>query len=131
MNIWSHAERTIRRSRITAANEEEAGGISQGDYHYEPEYLPEGYAVNEVSEEYDFFYHIEYVDPQAYAAYEQALAKQAEQYGGEGEIPQGERVMYEGPFISMRNSAASRERLSLILRTRSTKNWKSTAVRLI
>ena len=85
--------------KITAANEEEAGGISQGDYHYEPEYLPEGYAVNEVSEEYDFFYHIEYVDPQAYAAYEQALAKQAEQYGGEGEIPQGKRVTYEGPFI--------------------------------
>ena len=85
--------------QITAANEQERGSISQGDYHYEPGYLPDGYVLKEASEEYDFFYHMEYVQPQAYAEYEQALADQIAEYGSEDEIPQEERVQYDGPFI--------------------------------
>ena len=87
------------RVQVTAVDEQDAGSISQGNYHYAPGYLPDGYVLQEEEEEYDFFYHIEYVQPQAYAEYEQALADQIAQYGSEEEIPQELRVQYEGPFI--------------------------------
>ena len=84
--------------RITAANglEEE---ISEGDYHYEPDYLPDGYVMTGSNEEYDFFYSIEYRDEEENEEYEQQLAALIEQYGSQEAIPEEEQISYEGRWI--------------------------------
>ncbi|HIV86787.1 MAG TPA: DUF4367 domain-containing protein [Candidatus Pygmaiobacter gallistercoris] len=84
--------------RISAANGMVAE-ISQGDYHYEPDYLPAGFRVTGKSEEFDFFYSVEYSDEKAYAAYEEQFNKLIEKYGSQQAIPEEEQITYQGPWI--------------------------------
>ena len=86
--------------QVTAADEKVRGRmISEGDYHYEPSFVPRGFVLRERKEEYDFFYHLEYVDEKAYAEFEQRRQALIEKWGTEDAIPEEERIYYNGPFL--------------------------------
>ena len=84
--------------RITAAEGVE-DKISDGAYHYEPDYLPDGYRMTGKKEEYDFFYSIEYSDEEEYEEYEEQVEALIEQYGSLEAIPEDEQITYEGRWI--------------------------------
>ncbi len=86
--------------QVAAADEGFRGRmVSEGDYHYEPSFVPARYILREKKEEYDFFYHLEYVDKTAYAEFEQRQKALIEKWGSEDAIPEQERIYYDGPFL--------------------------------
>ena len=105
--ISHHQEYT--ELRVAACDEAAAGkSLSTGDYHYVPSYVPDGYVLQETQDEGNYFYVLQYVDQEAYNAYQKQLDALVEQWGSEEDIPEDKQIRYTGPQI-MRQLGGSAE----------------------
>lgn len=96
--ISHHQEYT--ELRVAACDEAAAGkSFSTGNYHYVPDYLPAGYVLQDTQDEGDYFYVLQYVDQDAYAAYQKQLDALVEKWGSQDNIPEEEQLRYSGPQI--------------------------------
>ena len=103
--ISHHQEYT--ELRVSACDEAAAGkSFSTGAYHYVPSYVPAGYVLQETQDEGSFFYVLQYVDQDAYNAYQKQLDALVEQWGSQEDIPEDKQIRYTGPqimYVEMRS----------------------------